>query len=254
MLNKTRKPQSVTKQLLALTLIQLSNWRWAWRNMLLVGSVMPLVTILSLGSLADQKSPEVLSYILTGNVVVALMFDHQTKLASNFAYMRYAGTLSYLYTLPIRRFLIIIASNIAFFILSLPSLGIVIFIGSKILNISLNLSPYLIIIIPLCAVTLAALGALIGISFDQLEEAMMINRLIVLLMVVIGPVIIPADRLHPILRIAGFASPATYAASAMRQTLLGPITERLIIDVGVMLMITIISYGWVNHKMQHLEE
>jgi hypothetical protein len=52
-----------------------------------------------------------------------------------------------------------------------------------------------------------------------------------MVMLFIGPVIIPDTRLPKLLLILGHMSPATYAASAMRQTLLGAISAQVIVDI-----------------------
>ena len=63
-------------------------------------------------------------------------------------------------------------------------------------------------------------------------ESGTISTLLTLLMLGLGPVVIPPDRLPAILQAVGRFSPATYAASALRQALLGPITPQLWLDLG----------------------
>src|SRR5439155_2833553 len=89
-----RKPP-LAVQLLDLLLIQLANWRWSWRGMVVLGMAAPLLSILALRTFVREAEPEALRYILSGNVVLALMFENQNKVSSNFAYMRRLGTLQY---------------------------------------------------------------------------------------------------------------------------------------------------------------
>jgi ABC-2 type transport system permease protein len=49
---------------------------------------------------------------------------------------------------------------------------------------------------------------------------------------------------------AGWASPATYAASALRQTLLGPVTPRLALDLAVLVVIAALLLALVSRKLQ----
>ena len=51
----------------------------------------------------------------------------------------------------------------------------------------------------------------------------------------------------------GYLSPATYAASALRQTLLGPITSRLVLDLLVLLLLSVILLWAVARKLQWRE-
>ena len=70
-----------------------------------------------------------------------------------------------------------------------------------------------------------------------------------LLMLGLGPVVIPPDRLPATLQTIGRLSPATYAASALRQTLLGPVTPQLWLDLGVLLLLGIFVFWMVDRKM-----
>ena len=65
----------------------------------------------------------------------------------------------------------------------------------------------------------------------------------------LGPVVFPPDRLPEILLKLGWLSPATYAASALRQTLLGPITPRLALDLIVLLGLAFVALWIVSRKM-----
>lgn len=107
----------------------------------------------------------------------------------------------------------------------------------------------LLLIVPLCALPLAGLGALLGTSFRTPEETMAVDRLVTLLLLVIGPVLIPPERLPDLLVTLGHLSPATYAASALRQGLLGPVTGRIMVDILVLCAFTCISFWLVNRKM-----
>ena len=51
----------------------------------------------------------------------------------------------------------------------------------------------------------------------------------------------------------GWFSPASYAASALRQTLLGPITSRLWLDIGMMVAMAGVSDWVVGRKMSWRE-
>ena len=83
--NMMNKRPSAATQLLDLTLIQLSNFRWAWRSTLLTGIIVPLLSLMGLGLFARDAGTEALAYVLTGNVVMALMFENLNRVSSNFA-------------------------------------------------------------------------------------------------------------------------------------------------------------------------
>ncbi len=250
---KTRLPLPLHLQYWDLFLIELSNWRWGWRNIALTGTVLPLFGILLLGSFARELGAYALSFILVGNMVMALLFEHMGKLISHFSYMKVAGSLDYFATLPIRKAVLILAASTAFFILFLPSLVVVLAGGAWILGLKLHIHPLAFVVIPLCALPLAGIGALLGVSFRTPEEASAVGRLLTILMLTIGPVLIPPDRLPDWLVWLGFLSPAAYAASALRQVLLGPLTSRLLLDSTVLAACVLISFWLVDRKMDWRE-
>lgn len=52
----------------------------------------------------------------------------------------------------------------------------------------------------------------------------------------------------------GRFSPATYAASALRQTMVGPVTSRLVTDLAVLIGVAVVSLWWVGRRMDAREE
>ncbi|MBW4504731.1 MAG: ABC transporter permease [Scytonema hyalinum WJT4-NPBG1] len=113
-----------------------------------------------------------------------------------------------------------------------------------ILNICQCVSP-----IPLCVLPLAGLGALIGTNARTPQESDSFSLLLTMVMLFIGPVIIPDNRLPDILLYIGRLSPATYAASALRQTLLGPITGQVVVDLTALVGFSLLTFWWVGLKL-----
>jgi len=248
MLRERSRPSALV-QLLDLFLIELTNWRWSWRAMLITDTLAPVLSTLGLGAFGRDLGPGVLAYILTGNVVVALMFGNMSKVESHVSYLRYTGALDYFATLPIDRALLIAAIVLSFLVLSLPSLLVTIALGSFFLHIPLAPSPILLLVVPLCALPLAGIGALIATFVDSPEAAGSLNLLLTLVMAGLGPVIMPPDRLPWFMVELGRLSPATYAASALRQALLGPLMPRIAIDLAVLCGFAIGIFWLVQRKM-----
>jgi ABC-2 type transport system permease protein len=182
-------------------------------------------------------------------MVLNLMFENQDKVCSNFAFMRAVGMLNYFASLPVQRYSLVLATVLAFLLLSLPSLAITTLVGILFLHVQLAPSPLVLLVIPLAAVPLAGIGALIGTTARTPEEAGSISMILTFIMTGLGPVVFPPDRLPEILLKLGWLSPATYAASALRQTLLGPITPRLALDLIVLLGLASVALWIVSRKM-----
>ena len=243
------KPQPFAVQIWNLLLIELTNWRWSWRSMIVLGTIAPLLSMLGLSVFARDAGAEALTYVLTGNIVLALMFGIMNNVQSHLIFMRFMGSLDYFSTLPIRKSALILAIVLAFFLLALPAVLVTTLVGSWLLDVSLQPSIWLLIVIPICTLPLSGVGALIGILARTQAESGTISTLLTLIMLGLGPVIIPPDRLPDILQTLGKLSPATYAASALRQTLLGPVTTQLWLDLAVLLLVGLAMYWLVARKL-----
>lgn len=232
-----------------LLLMELTNWRWSWRSMLLLGTVAPLGSMAALSVFGRAAGPEAMAYILTGNIVLSLMFENLDKVQSHFSFMRFRGTLDFLATLPIDKAAVILAVMASFFLLSLPSLVITVLLGALLLNVPIDISPVILLVAPVTAIPMAGIGALIGTSARTPPEAGSLSTLITLVMLGLGPVIIPPDRLPVISIVLGRFSPATYAASALRQALLGPVTPSLLGDLGFLIAFGLLVFWLVGRRM-----
>lgn len=231
-------------------LMQLSNWRWSWRAMIVTGMCAPLLSIAAFGTFARGSGREPLVYVLSGSVVLSLMFENQNKVAQNFAFMKTVGTLDFLATLPIRRMVVVLATVLAFFVLSVPALLVTILVGGLVLGVHLSVSPLVVLVLPLCVLPMAGIGAVVGILARTPEESSSYTLLISLLLLGLGPVLVPPARLPSWLVVAGHLSPTTYAASAIRQVLVGPVNNTLLADIAVLIALTGATLWFAGTKMQ----
>ncbi len=111
--------------------------------------------------------------------------------------------MDYFATLPIERFVLIIAMVLSFLLLSLPSLVVTIVAGPALLALQLRPSPWLLIIIPLCTLSLAGVGGLLGLIGRTRGDSLNLGFIFTLLLTAMGPVVIPPDRLPALLRVLG---------------------------------------------------
>lgn len=244
-----RKPPTLLVQFIDLFLFELSNFRWTWRGMLVTGMFAPLTFLVITGFFAQGRGLESISYVLVGNIVLSLMFETLNRLASHFSYIRFAGTLDYFATLPIKRSVLILAAVFAFLLLGLPAIIVTMIGGSLILSIPLRIHPLILVVIPLSAIPLSGLGAFIGTISRTPEEAGSLSTFLTLVMLGLGPVLLPPSQLPPFMQVLGYASPATYAASALRQVIIGPVTSRIILDLGFLTILSWLVFTLVSRHM-----
>ncbi len=244
-----RRAQPGVVQFLDLYLLGLSNWRWSWRSAVIVDTLTPLVGMLALAVFGREFGPSTLAYVMTGNVVLALMFGNSRKVCAHFAQLRNMGGLDYYATLPISKIALIGAISTAFLTLSIPSVATTIIAGSVLLRVPLQPSLWLIVVVPACALPLAGIGAFIAFLVRDAETASAYNLLLTLVLTGLGPVVVPPDRVHPIFNTLSYLSPARYAASALRQALLGPVTPQLAVDLAVLMATTALVLALVVRRM-----
>jgi ABC-2 type transport system permease protein len=243
------KPQPYFLQVIDLIQIQLSNWRWSWRSTLIVSIIFPILSMLVLRSFSGVSDLNALTYIFIGNIVLSIMFENIGKVGSNFAFMKHVGTLTFFASLPVLPSALVLSSIFAFFIMSLPALISTITCGLLILKIPLAIHPMLLIVLPLVCTPLAGLGALIGIISPTPETVGPTTTFLSVILLGIGPVMIPPDRLPAFLLHLDWLSPASYAASALRQTLIGPLSYRLLLDLGLLAGMTSMILWLVSKKI-----
>lgn len=188
-------PQRPLAQLADLLLVQLSNWRWAWRPMVIVGMIAPVTSMLALATFTDD--PALRTHIMVGTLMLGLLFQNQNQVAGNFSFMKENGMLDFFAAQPVNRALLALATVGAFFLLSLPALVATVAVGAIALGIGLSPSPLLIVVVPLCVVPAAGIGALIGSLARSPAESTSIGLMVTFLMTGCGPVLIPTDRRAP---------------------------------------------------------
>ncbi len=164
------------------------------------------------------------------------------------------GRLDYFATLPIHRSALILATVFAFLALSLPPTLTTLAAGSLILRLPLVLSPWALVVVPLTSVSLSGLGALLGLVGRTPQEVDSLNLLTTLILFGFGPVVIPPDRLPALIVHLSALSPATYAASAIRQAVLGW-SDRLplALDLAVLSALSIVLLWLVSQRMEWRE-
>lgn len=236
-------------QVPALFLMEMSNWRWSWRAMLFGGTLTPLFSLLALGVFARDSGERALIYVMTGNIVVGLLFGTMDSIQGRVLWLRFQGGLDYVATLPVQRYAFVLAMVCSFLLFSLPSLVVTMCAGPLLFHIPLRVSPLILVVTPLCALPLAGLGGLLGLIGHSPQESGNLTRLLSLVMAGLGPVLVPPDHLPGALPALGRLSPATYAASALRQALFGPVTGQMSVDLAVLAAMAALFLWLVGRKM-----
>lgn len=190
-----RKLQPIRTQIFDLLLVELTNWRWTWRAMVVLGVLTPLGGIFVMKLLLPDATLEQRAFILTGNTLLSILFENQHRVAGHIVFMRVHGTLEYFSSLPVQKHAVVVAIIAAFFLLSLPSFLVTACMGSVILDVTLHPSPALLLALPLAALPMAGIGAIVGTVARSGPEANSLGIVAAFTMAAFGAIVVPPWQL-----------------------------------------------------------
>ncbi len=231
-----------------LLLIQLANWRFSWPATLINGLLIPLTTLFFLKAAAGDNAGSA-EFLVSGNIVVSLIFTTMFGTSARFAFMRSFGVLDYYATLPVSKILLVLAVNTGFLILTLPSALLTIIIA-QLFGLTFQLNLFFLLIVPLASFSLSAVGAFVGVVSPNFDTANTISSILQFLFMGCGPVLIPADRLPWFVNFIGSFLPSTYAADALRHSLAGSYDLQFALDIGFLVMFDLLAMLFVARKME----
>jgi ABC-2 type transport system permease protein len=230
-----RTPLPFPRAVWILFLVQLSNWRWSWRAMVITGMVAPTLSLAAMGVFAKDSGGQAVHQVFVGSLTLALLFETQNKVAANFAFMKFNDAFDFYAALPVRPQALIVATAAAFTLLALPALVCTTLFGVLILGLKVSLSPLVVPVLLAVVLPFVGIGAWIGSRAKSLDEASSLSLLSVLVMVSLGPVAVPAHLLPDFMVWIGWANPAFYASSLLRQVFFGPVGGTTVVYFGVLL-------------------
>ncbi len=231
--------------------MQLTSMRWFWRSLLFGGFFVPLWALVFWKFIGGPYTrPGDLAYILAGNVVISLLFGNMGRVANRFAFLKDSGALDYYATLLVKRPALVLAVVVAFLIMALPGLLAALTVGTVWLGVPIR--PHL-LLLPLAlilgSISLSVLGALVGVYGRTPEAASLTINVLTLGLTVLSPVLIPLDRLPPLLQYTSRLLPTTYAAEAVRSALVSQIDGRFWLDLAILAAFCILALVLVNRRL-----
>jgi ABC-2 type transport system permease protein len=106
--------------------------------------------------------------------------------------------------------------------------------GAATYSVPLEFNGWIVLLLPLTALVLSALGMALGLILDSLETIQLVANLLVFLLVMAAPVFIPMHSLPLPLQVVGLILPPTYAAAALRMALSGTITGEFFLYLAIL--------------------
>ena len=220
---------------------------WSWYLLLMIVNPMAILLFLHfvLGDAIDF-----VSYI-TGTIVMTFGTGVFLSLGQIFALYKVTNALDYYLSFPLSKLEIILSLVFRNIVLSLPSIVVILGIGTFLFEVDVYLGLPFFIALLLISLSLAALGVMVGISSKNMQVASIITQILVPIFTYIAPVFIPQTALPiPLLYISYFI-PTTYAANALRTAMK---TNSFSIDFVILTFFVFISLIIVSRKLDWRNE
>lgn len=219
--------------------IQFSTVRSAWQWLFIFSSAFPLGILLFISFVLPKANDTTVLYVISGNVVVALMLNPLFMLSGQLSWARQSKAFDFYAGLPISRSALIIAGIFVAVMFTIPGMILLLVLGMLIFHLWVIPSPLIFFVFVLAPTALAGVGALIGILAPNQNVSGVTANLVLLVVMFLSPILAPASKLPGIFRITSRLLPTTYAADALRQTMSSRLTPVFLLDLAVLALFSV---------------
>jgi ABC-2 type transport system permease protein len=238
-----------------LWLEQILSVRATWHWMLLFSLVLPLAMVFGFARIGGiTPDAQRLLYVISGSAIFAATQDGLHGLAVRIGTMKQSGQLIYYMSLPSSRVAFVIAMVFARLVRTLPGMIAPILFGTWLYGLNFNFSPWIVLVLPLTALTMSAIGMALGSLIDDPELTQVVVNLLLFILVTMAPVFTPISALPWPLQILGYCFPPTYAADAIRHILSNEFGVAFYTDLIVLIAMTSISFviliRWLQWRLR----
>jgi len=234
-----------------LWLEQMAEVPGTWYFYALFSIFMPLAMVFGFAhmgrGLTDKES---LLYVISGSMVFVLTAEGWLTMAIRTTTMRSSGVMTYYSSLPISKTSFILALLFSRLVVIVPSMLVPLVVCPLLYPVRFSIGPWLLVILPLSALSLSAVGIAIGSLIDSVDIVQLLMNVLMFVVLMAAPVFIPNQSLPAPLRALGTLLPPTYAASALRHILNGTIGYGFYMDTAVLVAMTVVSLILLEKYLQ----
>ncbi|GFN32887.1 ABC transporter permease [Paenibacillus xylaniclasticus] len=228
--------------------IQLAIVRDQWVIVLLMATIFPLSTLLSMKFMFGAATDQIMVNIIAGNIVFAVIMMGFNALGQEISWQKHQGYFTYYASLPIQKVNFVLAQMLRGLMTTMPSVMIMALAGEYLFNVHLRYEWGLIPIFILAVLSMVGIGAGIGFWSPNHQTTSNLVQGLMMFIGFLSPVMMEREQLPFILQWIGYVFPTTYAASALRGMLTEGWTWEVSVNALVMFMFVVLSY-WFIFKM-----
>lgn len=221
-------------QLCELVKISLLSYRQGIAFVVMIQVVMTVGLVLGYGYLIPDISTTAALYVTTGAATNAIVTIALVVLPQLLSEAKHQGRMDFMLTLPISREMYLLSQILTAVILAAPGTVLAVAFGAWHYDLTLDISPYLPLVIMLGIASLAGVGVAIVAVSSHMQVTNAITQLVIFYVIFFAPILLPAEQLPEALQAVSRVMPVTYVADAMRASLTDMEGTRLGRDLVVM--------------------
>ncbi len=210
---------NAASQLFELTKLTLLSLRQGAVFVTMVQVVLTVGLVLGYGYLIPDISETAALYVTTGAATNATVTIALVVLPQFLAQAKQEGRMDFMLTLPISREVYLLSQVATTMILATPGTILAVAFGAWHYDLSLDVSPWLPVVIVLGIASLAGVGVTVVMLSSHFQVTNAITQLVIFYVVFFAPILLPKEQLPELLQTVSTVMPPTYAADAMRASL-----------------------------------
>lgn len=221
--------------------IQWGIIRDTWHLIVFMASMFPLASLFFLKVFNEDPSIEVITRIIVGNIVFAIVLMGLTSVAQDISHEKNQGHFVYYASLPISKITFVLSVLLKGVLSAIPSIIILAFIGQLMYGVTLQFHIGLLPVILFGILSCVGIGVLIGFSSPTPQVAAICGQVAMMFITFMSPVMVEIKSLPIVIQYISYVLPTTYLTEALRLLFQGAWSVSVIKDLLVLLVFSMIS-------------
>ncbi len=181
--------------------------------------LMTVAFIIGISYIFPDITPAVAKFLTTGALTLVLLTIGLVATAQKVAMDRTEGTFDYIWSLPVKRMVYVMADATTWIFVAIPGIVSALVIGTVYHNFSLQVSPLVVPAFLLIILTAVFIGYSVGFGVPDPQMAALAANVLIFFIMFFSPLIFPVEQLPDWLAAAHRVLPVKYMADLMRGTL-----------------------------------
>lgn len=239
----------LVRQFVCLVEIMLAEYRTTWFYHTFFGTLLPVGLLFFFTIIQPKMVGTQALFLLTGNMATSIAYGPTQMLIAKIGWGRHAREFDYWATLPVPKLSLILAIVLVYILFAFPGLISSYVIGCWLLDLPFSRGLALLPFVPLAALSMAGLGAVLGTYARDGQTATIFGQSLLGVVTFLAPALVPPEALPQPLRFLIWCIPTTYVAALFREVLEGRYGEVLLRNVLILLVISMGFLTLAHHKL-----